>query len=59
MLRIIIDIVSTLLILDKWKFEWTFSNSPGIMNSIAKAIEDGKLTNREVGQILKEILKEM
>jgi len=59
MLRIIIDIVSTLLILDKWKFEWTFSNSPDLMNCIAKSIEDGKLTNREVGQILKEILKEM
>jgi len=59
MLKFIIDIVATLLLLDKWKFEWTFSKNPDLMELIAKAIEDGKLTNKEVGQILKQIEKEI
>jgi len=59
MLKIILDIVSYLLLSGKWKFEWTVSTNPELIQLLSKALEDGKLTNTEVGLILKEIEKEL
>ena len=59
MLKVIIDVVSYFLLSDTWKFEWTVTDNPKLLALLQEAIKDGRITNKEVGLILKQILQEM
>jgi len=59
MVKWVLKAVASLLMSGIIRFYWDISNAKPIFDMLSKALEDGKLTGRELGAILDKIAEEL